>query len=99
VLGGRDKGNDYGAALELVKRNVKKIYAIGESAEIVERKFKEVVEVERLDNLEACVTAALRDGEPGDVALLSPACASFDMFDSYEHRGEVFKKAVERARQ
>jgi UDP-N-acetylmuramoylalanine--D-glutamate ligase len=98
VLGGRDKGNDYDAVRDLVERNVKKVYAIGESAELVERYFKEIVEVERLESLEACVTAALKDGAPGDVALLSPACASFDMFESYERRGEVFKKAFERAK-
>lgn len=94
ILGGKDKGNDYTQIAELVKKNVKKIYAVGSSAEKVNNFFKEIVEVEIKDSFENCVSAARKEAEQNEIVLLSPACASFDMFKSYEHRGEVFKKLV-----
>ncbi len=95
ILGGKDKGNDYSRIDEPVKKSVKKIYAIGSSANKVYEHFKNIVDVEIDDSLEAAVTAAFKDADKGDVVLLSPACASFDMFDNYEHRGKVFKEIVE----
>lgn len=94
ILGGRDKGNDYGRIEEPVLKKVKKVYAIGESAEKVERYFTGKVPVSRKTDLKDCVESVLKEAEEGSVLLLSPACASFDMFDSYEHRGKVFKQAV-----
>jgi UDP-N-acetylmuramoylalanine--D-glutamate ligase len=98
ILGGKDKGNDYNQIKELVQNNVKKIYAIGTSASKVYRFFNEIVEVEKMDTLENCVIKGSKEGERGNIVLLSPACASFDMFDNYEHRGKVFKEAVNRLR-
>ena len=95
ILGGKDKGNDYSRIKDLVKKNVKKIYAIGSSADKVYDYFHDYVEVEKVDSLEACVKKGMEEADTGDIVLLSPACASFDMFKNYEHRGEVFKKAVE----
>ncbi|VAX17953.1 UDP-N-acetylmuramoylalanine--D-glutamate ligase [hydrothermal vent metagenome] len=95
ILGGKDKGNDYSRIRDLVKKNVKKIYAIGSSAEKVYDYFQNYAQVEKVDSLEACVNKAMEEADSGDIVLLSPACASFDMFKNYEHRGEVFKKAVE----
>jgi UDP-N-acetylmuramoylalanine--D-glutamate ligase len=94
ILGGKDKGNDYSSIVEQVKKNVKKIYAIGSSSEKVISYFSSMVEVEKMNTLEETVVTAYHDAIAGDVVLLSPACASFDMFDSYEHRGEVFKQSV-----
>lgn len=94
ILGGKDKGNDYNAILSLVKEKVKKIYAIGVSADKVYNYFNLVVDTEKKDSLQACVQAARVEAAQGSVLLLSPACASFDMFDNYEHRGKVFKEAV-----
>jgi UDP-N-acetylmuramoylalanine--D-glutamate ligase len=94
VLGGQDKGNDYNKIKELVLKKVKKIYAIGSSAEKVFNFFHHDVKVEIKGTLEDVVIAANSEARRNDVVLLSPACASFDMFDNYEHRGEVFKEAV-----
>ena len=94
ILGGKDKGNDYNQIKDLVKERVKKIYAIGSSKEKVYDFFNEVVEVEKKETLQDCVAAGLNDAEENEVVLLSPACASFDMFNNYEHRGKVFKEAV-----
>ena len=94
ILGGKDKGNDYEQIKNLVEDKVRKIYAIGSSKDKVYDFFKEIVEVEKKDSLEDCVIAGLNDAKENEVVLLSPACASFDMFNNYEHRGQVFKKAV-----
>ena len=94
ILGGKDKGNDYSQILDPVKKNVKKIYAIGSSAQKVFEYFSSYVSVEIIDTLEECVNKAAGEAEEYSIVLLSPACASFDMFDNYEHRGKVFKEAV-----
>lgn len=94
ILGGKDKGNDYSQIKDLVIDRVKKIYAIGSSAEKVYDYFSDYTDVEIISTLEDCVSKSTQDSFSGDIVLLSPACASFDMFDSYEHRGDVFKEAV-----
>ncbi|MFO7447477.1 MAG: UDP-N-acetylmuramoyl-L-alanine--D-glutamate ligase [Ignavibacteriaceae bacterium] len=96
ILGGQDKGNDYNQIKDLVVEKVKKIYAIGSSAENVFNFFHAFVKVEIKESLEEAVKSANNEAREGDVVLLSPACASFDMFENYEHRGKVFKEAVER---
>lgn len=94
ILGGLDKGNDYSLIEELVIKKVKKIYAIGSSAEKVFNYFHNKVKTEIRKNLDEVVASALSEAREGDVVLLSPACASFDMFENYEHRGNVFKEIV-----
>lgn len=94
ILGGQDKGNDYNQIKELVLQKVKKIYAIGSSAEKVFNFFHQEVKVEIEKSLEDAVKSSSKEARNGDVVLLSPACASFDMFNNYEHRGKVFKEAV-----
>ncbi len=94
ILGGQDKGNDYGEIKGLVLQGVKKIYAIGSSAEKVYNFFNSAIAVEIKKSLEDVISAAVKEASEGDVVLLSPACASFDMFDNFEHRGRVFKEAV-----
>lgn len=94
ILGGQDKGNDYNKIKNLVENKVKKIYAIGSSAEKIFNFFHSTVKVELKASLEDAVVSANREAGKGEVVLLSPACASFDMFDNYEHRGKIFKEAV-----
>jgi UDP-N-acetylmuramoylalanine--D-glutamate ligase len=94
ILGGQDKGNDYEQIKELVIQKVKKIYAIGSSAKKVFNFFHNDVKVEIEKTLEEAVKSSCRETIKGDIVLLSPACASFDMFNNYEHRGKVFKDAV-----
>lgn len=94
VLGGIDKGNNYDLIKDLVLKNVKKIYAIGESADKIVKYFSGLLPVERPGSLRECVERSHTEAKPGEVVLLSPACASFDMFNSFEHRGQVFKEAV-----
>ena len=94
ILGGLDKGNDYNQIKDLIIEKVKKIYAIGTSAEKIFNFFHKIVKVEIMKSLEGAILEASREARANEVVLLSPACASFDMFRSYEHRGEVFKEAV-----
>ncbi len=94
IAGGRDKGNDYSKVYDLVKKKVKLIIAIGESRDKIYNEFKDMTRVLKLDSMGDAVRKAYEEAIPGDVVLLSPACASFDMFEDFEHRGEVFKKYV-----
>lgn len=95
LAGGRDKGNDYSSLHGLVRRKVRAVVAFGESAGVVCRDLGAFApRVARAATLEEATQVARRLAEPGSVVLLSPACASFDLFDSYEHRGETFKRVV-----
>jgi UDP-N-acetylmuramoylalanine--D-glutamate ligase len=94
ILGGKDKGNDYNEIKDLVKKNVKHIIAIGESKEKVVNFFSDIVSVTRAGTFEDAINKAAAEARRGDIVLLSPACASFDMFDNYEHRGSEFKRIV-----
>lgn len=93
ILGGLDKGNNYDELVPLMA-NVKRIYAIGASAEKIVNYFEGKIPVGYKENLIECVKSGIADGTKGDTVLLSPACASFDMFENYEHRGRVFKEIV-----
>ena len=94
ILGGLDKGNDYNQIKDLVINKVKKIYALGASAEKIFNFFHGIVKVEIVKSLEEAVSEANKEARQNEIVLLSPACASFDMFNSYEHRGKVFKEIV-----
>ena len=94
LLGGRDKGNDYARLDELVRNRVRHIVAIGESAGKVVAAFRGRVPVSPATSMEEAVRMAAEAAHAGDVVLLSPACASFDWFQNYEHRGRVFKDLV-----
>ncbi|HJW99457.1 MAG TPA: UDP-N-acetylmuramoyl-L-alanine--D-glutamate ligase [Terriglobales bacterium] len=93
ILGGKDKGSDYTVLNDLLRKRVKRVYTIGAAAAKIESQIQgpEVVQAETLEN---AVRKASTVAEPGDVVLLAPACASFDQFKSYEHRGRVFKDLV-----
>ncbi|QOJ29850.1 MAG: UDP-N-acetylmuramoyl-L-alanine--D-glutamate ligase [Ignavibacteriales bacterium] len=93
ILGGQDKGNNYDELFPLMG-NVKKIYAIGSSAQKITGYFEGKIPVVYKKDLAECIAAGIEEGKEGDTVLLSPACASFDMFENYEHRGRVFKETV-----
>jgi UDP-N-acetylmuramoylalanine--D-glutamate ligase len=95
ILGGQDKGNDYNEIMELVKDKVKAIVCMGiDNAPIHAAFDSEVSSVTDTNSAATAVRAAYNVAEKGDVVLLSPACASFDLFKNYEDRGRQFKEAV-----
>jgi UDP-N-acetylmuramoylalanine--D-glutamate ligase len=94
ILGGVDKGNDYSLIEELVKEKVKAIVCMGIDNNKIHEAFDESVRVVDTDSAEDAVQASYSLATPGDVVLLSPACASFDLFKNYEDRGKQFKDAV-----
>ena len=92
ILGGKDKGSDYTVLNDLLRQRVKRVYTIGAAAAKIESQIKaEVVHAETLEN---AIRKANAEAQSGDVVLLAPACASFDQFKSYEHRGKMFKEIV-----
>ena len=93
ILGGKDKGSDYTVLNDLLRQRVKRVYTIGAAAAKIESQIKGV-EVVHAETLENAIRKANAAAQPGDVVLLAPACASFDQFKSYEHRGKVFKQTV-----
>jgi UDP-N-acetylmuramoylalanine--D-glutamate ligase len=95
ILGGVDKGNDYALLSDLVKEKVKAIICLGTDNQKIHAAFEGQIET-ILDTQSAtdAVQAAFRNADKGDVVLLSPACASFDLFKNYEDRGQQFKMAV-----
>lgn len=99
ILGGKDKGNDYSEILPLVRDKVKAIVAMGLHNEKITDFFGPYVPVTSTDNLADAVAACRSLAEAGDTVLLSPCCASFDLFTSYEDRGRKFKDAVHGLRQ
>ena len=94
IAGGRDKGGEYSMLNDLVQQKVKKLLLIGEAKEKMARVLAPFTNVEVLDSLEEAVNRAADSADPGDIVLLSPACASFDMFENYAERGNYFKKSV-----
>jgi len=93
ILGGKDKGSDYTVLNDLLCQRVKRVYTIGAAAAKIESQIKgpEIVHAETLEN---AIRKANATAQSGDVVLLAPACASFDQFKNYEHRGQTFKEIV-----
>jgi len=93
ILGGKDKASDYRQLNDLLRERVKSVYTIGAAAGKIESQIQgtEVVHAETLEN---AIRRAAAAAESGDIVLLAPACASFDQFRNYEHRGKVFKQVV-----
>jgi UDP-N-acetylmuramoylalanine--D-glutamate ligase len=95
IAGGVDKGNDYEALKDLVKERVKAIVCLGTDNRRIHEEFGSLVPVIiNTTNMEECVRMSHHLAVKGDIVLLSPACASFDLFDNYEDRGRQFKKHV-----
>ncbi len=94
ILGGKDKNSDYTQLAPLLRERVRAIYTIGSAAAKIESQLRGVVSLRSCETLDKAVTAAATAAHPGEVVLLAPACSSFDQFESYEHRGRVFKQLV-----
>jgi UDP-N-acetylmuramoylalanine--D-glutamate ligase len=95
ILGGKDKGSPYTVLNPLLEDRVKRVYTIGAAAGKIEAEIAGAAEVISAGTLEVAVRRAFEAASPGDIVLLAPACASFDQFDNYEHRGRVFKDLVQ----
>jgi UDP-N-acetylmuramoylalanine--D-glutamate ligase len=95
IVGGVDKGNDYSELESLVKQKVKSIICLGlDNSKIIEAFSSTVTQIVETKSMDHAIKSAYFLAEPGDVVLLSPACASFDLFSNYEDRGRQFKEAV-----
>ncbi len=94
IAGGRPKGDSLQPIESLIREKVCAIYLIGEAAQEFAREWSPITEVHLEKNLEAAVDHGLRDGHPGEILLLSPACSSWDMFPNYKERGNLFKRTV-----
>jgi UDP-N-acetylmuramoylalanine--D-glutamate ligase len=94
ILGGLDKGAPYSPLIDAMVPRVKLAVLIGAAADKIADAIGGRLPVTRADSMADAVRLGLENGKPGDVVLLSPACASFDMFDNFEHRGKTFKEAV-----
>jgi UDP-N-acetylmuramoylalanine--D-glutamate ligase len=94
ILGGLDKGAPYSPLVDAMTPRVKLAVLIGAAADKIAAAIGDRLPVIRAASMADAARLGLENGKPGDVVLLSPACASFDMFDNYEHRGKVFKEAV-----
>ena len=93
IAGGKAKGTDFADMGKVVSSRAKAVVLIGEAADAIASVVKRA-KAERAETMEEAVARARDLAEPGDVVLLSPGCASFDMFRSAEHRGELFAEAV-----
>jgi len=94
ILGGKDKNSDYRQLRSLLEERVKTVYTIGAAAEKIETHIYGAVPVISAGTLDQAVVKAAEAAQPGEIILLAPACSSFDQFENYEHRGQVFKELV-----
>ena len=94
ILGGKDKGSDYAPLIEPLRQRARVVLLIGAAAEKIEAQIGASVPTVRAGTLDRALTLAWQRAQPGDTVLLAPACASFDQFENYEHRGRSFKQLV-----
>jgi UDP-N-acetylmuramoylalanine--D-glutamate ligase len=94
IAGGEGKGQDFKPLADVFRGKVREAVLIGKDAPAIASALKGVCETRNAASMEAAVAEAQRVAQPGDTVLLSPACASFDMFRDYGHRGDVFAAAV-----
>ena len=94
IAGGRDKAMDFSAIRDVISRKVKCAVLIGETQDKLFTAWSDVAPCVRSDSMANAVRTATELARKGDTVLLSPACASFDMFQNYEHRGDEFKRCV-----
>jgi UDP-N-acetylmuramoylalanine--D-glutamate ligase len=94
ILGGKDKGSDYTVLQKPLREKAILALLIGTASEKIEKQITGSVAIERAGTIERAVEIASHAARPGDVVLLAPACASFDQFENFEHRGRVFKDLV-----
>jgi UDP-N-acetylmuramoylalanine--D-glutamate ligase len=94
ILGGRNKGADFAPLVPAVRAKARRLYLIGEAAAEIEQALAGAAPMELCGTLDRAVPAASRRARPGEAVVLSPACASFDQFRNFAHRGEVFQQVV-----
>jgi len=94
ILGGKDKGSDYAPLIPLLRERAKLVLLIGTASEKIATQLGEALPFERAGTLKRAVALAYERAREGDTVLLAPACASFDQFENYEHRGRIFKELV-----
>ncbi|MBS1117130.1 MAG: murD [candidate division NC10 bacterium] len=94
IAGGKDKGSDFAPLRPLAAARVKTLLLLGQARDVIRTQLAGACPMEDVPTLDAAVRRAAEIAAPGDTVLLSPACASFDMFRDFEHRGEVFRQAV-----
>jgi UDP-N-acetylmuramoylalanine--D-glutamate ligase len=95
IMGGKDKGAPYTVLKPLLQERAKRVYTIGAAAKKIEAEIAGAAEILPCGTLDVAVRRAAEAAQPWDVVLLAPACASFDQFESYEHRGRMFKELVQ----
>lgn len=94
IMGGSDKGEDFAVLIPYLQKHAGKIYLIGATRPLMRKAYASVMDIEEFETFEDCIRKAYLDSSASDVVLLSPACASYDMFKNFEHRGETFKTLV-----
>ncbi len=94
IAGGRDKAGDFSILRPIIQERVRQVVLIGEAAGKIRESLKGTTEIREAGNLAEAVAICSESALPGDIVLLAPACASFDMFDNFQHRGRIFKEAV-----
>jgi UDP-N-acetylmuramoylalanine--D-glutamate ligase len=97
ILGGKDKGSDYAPLAPLVRDRCRHVILLGAAADKIGAALVDTRPLHRAASMQQAVEIGAMLAQPGDTVLLAPACASFDMFDNFEHRGRVFKEAVRKA--
>jgi UDP-N-acetylmuramoylalanine--D-glutamate ligase len=95
IAGGQGKGADFTPLLEILDQGVREVILLGEDAVHIEKALNGFPRICHVSSLEAAIDRASEIGKPGDTVLFSPACASFDMFQSYVHRGDHFRLLVQ----
>jgi UDP-N-acetylmuramoylalanine--D-glutamate ligase len=98
IFGGKEKGGGFDALRKPVAERVKHVLLLGQASDKMAAALKGAAPMTFCQTMEETVQRAHQLAEPGDIVLLAPACASFDMFENYEHRGRVFKEAVQKLR-
>jgi UDP-N-acetylmuramoylalanine--D-glutamate ligase len=99
IAGGRDKGCDFSIVKDAIRTNVRGVYLIGEAAGRISAEWHDCAPQETFESLEEAMRTAQENAKPGDVVVLSPGCSSFDMFENYEHRGEIFGMIVRKLKE
>ncbi len=94
IMGGSDKGEDFSVLTEILQKNAKKVYITGDTSDKMRQAWFGKLPVSVIDNFEVCVQTAFKESLTGDNIVLSPACASFDRFKNFEHRGDTFIQIV-----
>ncbi|MFC1658065.1 Mur ligase family protein [Candidatus Omnitrophota bacterium] len=94
IAGGKDKGFDFSNFTDLITSRVRSLIVLGQAKDKIREVFNKKIPVSEAPDLKSAVESAFSQSQEGDCILLSPMCASFDMFENYEHRGEVFRQAV-----